>query len=157
MKSLLKDKNVRTEIIFKSESQVSEKVIEFAKARRLEPITEVPFLGRSIDIVWQWKNGTITAVEVKKRGYDIERAIHQAKFCLLGAHRVYICIPNTDINDSKTDMLKGLGIGLILVKHNDNNGFYLNYVIGSRPNSLRNKEFTKLLRKHISEVKETVL
>ncbi len=82
-----------------------------------KPVTEVPFLDRKIDIVYTTSTGELVAVEAKKS--DWKRGLAQAKYCLLGAHKVYLCLPKRVISETMKREFESLGIGLMFLQEGE--------------------------------------
>jgi len=98
---------------------VSEKKLQEDALRRIRSLacviacSEVPLLGRIVDLVYLESNKIIT-VEFKIR--DWRRAILQARDHLLGADYSYICMPKRRVTDSLKEELRKVGIGLIFYR-----------------------------------------
>jgi hypothetical protein len=73
---------------------------------------EVPFLSRCIDLVLISNKREIITIEFKVKNW--REAIGQAKDHMLGADKVYICIPQKKPNDNFIDLLISEKIGLYL-------------------------------------------
>lgn len=71
---------------------------------------EVPFLNRSIDLVFM-EGDLITAVEFKRS--DWRRGLLQARDHLLGADRVFVCLPANKINDGVLREADAFGLGVL--------------------------------------------
>lgn len=74
----------------KSEIEMVNKAVEYFENQGFLVTTEVPFLHRSIDLVYKYEN-KLVSIEFKLS--DWKRAIEQAKSHLYGSNEVYICIP----------------------------------------------------------------
>lgn len=94
-----------------TEQQIVSQFCRLISARH-EVAVEVPFLDRKIDIVFSNEIGQLVAVEVKQR--DWGRGLRQAQYCLLGAEKVYLCLPRKELSENLRAKLKELGIGLII-------------------------------------------
>ena len=81
---------------------------------------EVPYLSRSVDMVFLGSDAEPVAVEFKLR--DWQRAIKQAAFCLTGAAKAYICMPAQRVGETVVQAAKDRGVG-VLVFHNEEGGF----------------------------------
>lgn len=71
--------------------------------------TEVPFLGRSIDLVIH-AGEALVAIEFKRR--DWSRALMQARDHTLGADLAYVCVPRTRITERLLAKAEAEGIGV---------------------------------------------
>jgi hypothetical protein len=78
---------------------------------------EVPFLSRCIDLVLLTNNEEIIAIEFKIKNW--RQAIEQAKYHMLGADKVYICLPQRNPSESLINVLLSEKIGLFLFNPND--------------------------------------
>lgn len=72
---------------------------------------EVPFLDRSIDLVYEQGAGYVT-IEFKRK--DWRRAIRQARDHQLGAKGSYICLPKDRVTDEVILEAKEAGIGILV-------------------------------------------
>ena len=75
-------------------------------------VREVPFLSRCIDLVLLTKAEETIAIEFKIK--DWRQAIEQAKNHMLGADKVYICLPQRTPSKSLINELNSEKIGLFL-------------------------------------------
>ena len=73
---------------------------------------EVPFLSRCIDLVLLTKTQEAIAIEFKIKNW--RKAIEQAKNHMLGADKVYICLPHRVPSESLINELLSERIGLFL-------------------------------------------
>lgn len=104
---------------------------------------EVPFLSRSIDIVYRTKRGELIAIEAKMN--YCKRAFNQAKYCLLGASRVYVCLPERRIAENIRQRFLNMGIGLIHADKPSNGRKHLKFVIKADKNKSVDKKCKRLL------------
>lgn len=79
-------------------------------SRRLRCATEVPFLNRSIDLMFDDPVEGLVAVEFKRR--DWRRALLQARDHLLGTACVYVCLPVPRVSKEVIIEADDFGIGL---------------------------------------------
>jgi hypothetical protein len=91
-------------------------------------VREVPFFSRCIDLVLLTKCEEIIAIEFKVK--DWRQAIEQAKNHMLGADKVYICLPQRKPSESLINELLAEEIGLFLYNPNDT---YIMYEYLSAP------------------------
>lgn len=131
---------------FQTEYELRDALIEVLERKKVRPVVEVPFLGRSIDVAYNCLDGSITAIEVKLEQRNIKRALNQAKFCLLGAERVYVCTPAYDISDDVLSEFRNLGVGLIFLKQIHNKSS-INYVLPAGNNNRKRKEYKSKFQK----------
>lgn len=96
----------------KYEIDMVNKAIEFYTDLGYRVSTEVPFLHRSIDLVFE-HNGELNSVEFKRR--DWKRAYEQAKTHIYGSDKVYICIlkPSKGISEELKNTFQNSPIGLL--------------------------------------------
>lgn len=138
-------KNNNSQKLFSSEEELREALLEALLRKKTKPIIEVPFLGRSVDIAYHCSDGSVTAIEVKLEPRNIRRALAQAKTCLLGAKKVYVCTPYFRIGEAiKLDLIK-LGIGLIFLKHKKKKAS-MHYFIPAGRNDIKRAEYESLFR-----------
>ena len=136
---------------FKSERDMVQYLTQCLKERGHEPTVEVPFLGRSIDLVYKTSDGKVNAVELKLQPRHMQRALEQAKICLLGADRVYICLPAFDVGEKMILQLRSKGIGLILLNGNKGKA-PINYKVGaSKSNPIKRAEYSRLLKSRLAD------
>ena len=89
-------------------------VVSFLRSHDLRVVTAVPFMSQCIDLVYETPVAELVAVEFKK--HDWRRAVEQSKTHLLGADRVYICLPGRSPSESLMHTLHNYGIGLFLYR-----------------------------------------
>lgn len=104
------------------EAPSSEKVMVEGAIRYLRKVptrfaTEVPFMSRSIDLVYEDSSGNLVTVEFKRN--DWRRALRQAQDHSLGAERVYICLPESRITAAARREAASLGIGIFAWTESD--------------------------------------
>lgn len=103
-----------------SEHEMVNKAVSYLKNKGYDVATEVPFLQRSIDVVYK-KEEKFVAIEFKLNNW--RRALIQARTHNYGADEVYICIPEPkrgDISELLKEELNKTNIGLILFDLCDN-------------------------------------
>lgn len=98
-----------------SGSLTSERALVSLAAERLladgaDVRVEVPYISRSIDLVYVDDSGRPVVVEFKRRNW--RRAIDQARFCLSGCERVYICMPEDSLTPEALRCAEQEGIGV---------------------------------------------
>ena len=98
-------------ILPQSEKQMIQEVVTHLRDQNHSVALEVPFLNRSIDLVYQNNDGDLTAVEFKR--HDWKRALQQAHDHRLGTDRVYICLPISVINENVEQKAKEIGVGIM--------------------------------------------
>ena len=131
---------------FKSEKELSNKLITALRSKGLKPTTEVPFLGRSIDVAYTCADKTITVIEVKLASNNIRRALNQAKYCLLGSDKVYVCTSPYNMTRRIKAEFKNLGIGLMYLDQKKDK-YTVKYAITAGRNKLKMHEYTDKLRR----------
>lgn len=92
-----------------------EMVVAFCKIleeKNINFAVEVPFYNRSIDLVYYDEQGNINAVEFKLHNW--KKAINQARDCAIGAHFIYICIPEKNYTPKIIDEIEKADCGLII-------------------------------------------
>ena len=143
----------KSKTCFRSERSLSHALVKMLQKRGFEPICEVPFLGRSLDVVYQRSDNSIVAIEVKYHARNAYRAITQAKYCLLGANSVYICLPKHNTSRKIRDICRRFGIGILLIKINgkDISG---RYVLRARPSCLVRKHYKDQLLSSLEVIKD---
>lgn len=144
------DNKNRDSLLFNSENELRKVLIRILQAKGIRPFVEIPFLGRSIDIAYRCSDGSITAIEIKRYPKHIQRALNQAKICLLGADKVYVCTLDYNMSDKTKSVFKNLSVGLIFLKQNSEN-FSIHYVIPAGQNGRKRKEYVSLLGKAIAQ------
>lgn len=137
------DTKVESGFQFKTESSLVHEMCIHFEDHGYTAFREVPFLGRSIDLVYVCNNRSIVAIEFKLHPRDIYRGLKQAKYCLLGADRVYVCIPKFAFSDSISLAFLDIGVGLMLVDIK-NDALCKRYVIPAR-NRIKKREYRNLL------------
>ncbi|MCL2410117.1 MAG: hypothetical protein FWC97_00600 [Treponema sp.] len=80
-------------------------------------VCEVPFLSRCIDLVLLTRNEEAIAIEFKIKNW--RQAIEQARSHLLGADKVYICLPQRKPSLLLLNTLESEKIGLYLYDPNE--------------------------------------
>jgi hypothetical protein len=75
-------------------------------------VREVPFLSRCIDLVLLTNDEKIITVEFKIKNW--REAIEQAKDHMLGADKVYVCLPQKKPSETLVNLLVSEKIGLFL-------------------------------------------
>lgn len=95
------------------ESVVVEKAKEIFLGQGLRVALEVPFLERSIDLVYMDQRKNLVAIEFKWANW--KQALLQARSHLYGATKVYICIPKPrNLSEKLLNEIKPTPIGLLL-------------------------------------------
>ena len=104
----------------KYEIDMVNKAIEFYTDLGYKVCTEVPFLHRSIDLVYE-NNGKLNSVEFKRK--DWKRAYKQAKTHVYGSDKVYVCIlkPSKGISQEIKECFKDSPIGLLIFDESNTN------------------------------------
>lgn len=97
----------------KYEVDMVNQAIKFYTGLGYKVCTEVPFLHRSIDLVYE-DNGRLNSIEFKRR--DWKKAYEQAKTHIYGSDKVYVCIlkPSKGISKKLEDYFKNSPIGLLV-------------------------------------------
>ena len=95
----------------KSEKEMVSSVLSVLEMNNTPLAIEVPFLNRSIDLVFENKGGELTTIEFKR--HDWRRAIIQASDHKLGSKSVYICLPESKISYHVKNEILNSGVGLI--------------------------------------------
>jgi hypothetical protein len=130
---------------FAAEDDVRQALLRALSGRQLDAAIEVPFLGRSLDVVYRCTDGSITVVEVKLGPRHIRTAIGQAEISLLGADRVYVCVPYYGMTDKVRSTFRERGVGLMfLVSQNDVPS--VRYEIPAGSNPYKQSEYAERLR-----------
>jgi tagatose-1,6-bisphosphate aldolase len=80
-------------------------------------VREVPFLSRCIDMVLLDNSGLAITIEFKISNW--KHAIDQVRNHMLGADKVYICLPYRKPSDKLINNLKQEKIGLFLFQNNE--------------------------------------
>ena len=126
------------------EKTLVKNLVSYLKKKGHRVKLEVPFLYRSIDIVYKTKRGELVAIEVKMD--HCKKALDQAKYCLLGASRVYVCLPKRKITCNIREKFLNMDIGLIHAnkRSNDRHSFKYKYVI--RANKNLNRYYKKIFK-----------
>jgi hypothetical protein len=78
-------------------------------------------------------------------------ALKQAKCCLLGADRVYVCVPASKVSEATRASLERLGVGLVLFQHRGD-AWHLKYAVPSR-NRYKRPEYRRILRNGMGEAR----
>jgi hypothetical protein len=129
---------------FASEKELRDELIYVLRSKGHRPVVEIPFLGRSLDVVYQTGNHSVTVIEVKRLPNHIRRALNQAKIALLGADNVYVCTPLHNVSDETRSLFENLGIGLMFICEK-NQRVSLKCVFPSRRNGRKQEEYAALL------------
>ncbi len=74
---------------------------------------EVPYLSRSIDVVYLDEEGCPVVVELKLR--DWRRGIQQASLCLTAAPKAYVGLPAEKVSDAVLSAARDEGVGVLAV------------------------------------------
>ena len=93
-----------------TEYDMVQAVADFLCESHCQVAINVPFMNQCIDLVYINTNNELVAVEFKL--HDWKRAVQQSRTHLLGADRVYICIPCRAVTDELSESLTTHGIGL---------------------------------------------
>lgn len=133
----------------RTERELRDALLGLLRDNGLNPKIEVPFLGRSLDVVYQCADGSITAIEVKRSPKHIRRALDQARICLLGASKVYVCTYKYNMTEELKSGFKNLGVGLIFLSQK-NGKFSIKYEISAGRNGRKREEYNSLLRKALT-------
>lgn len=96
----------------------SERAMVIATEKRLRRhgrryAVEVPFLHRSIDMVWESPDKPERLVAVEFKLHDWKQALQQARDHLLGADEVYITLPRPRIHERLLVQARQTGIGVL--------------------------------------------
>jgi hypothetical protein len=126
------------------ERKLVRNIVRYLTKKGYRTAVEVPFLSRSIDIVYRTRTGEIVAIEVKMT--DWKRALNQAKYCLLGASRVYICLPERTLMENTRSKIRSMGIGLIHADRPSNGRKAMRFVIGATRNQVVDKHCRRILK-----------
>lgn len=126
-----------------TEKHLVRNIVSYLEKKGYSIALEVPFLSRSIDIVYKTKSGELIAIEAKMD--YCKRAFNQAKYCLLGASRVYVCLPERRIADNIRQRFLNMGIGLIHADKPSNGKKRLKFVIKADKNKTLDKKCRRLL------------
>jgi hypothetical protein len=110
-----------------AEKYLVKNIVSYLEKKGYLIALEVPFLSRSIDVVYKTKRGELVAIEAKMD--YCKKAFEQAKYCLLAASRVYVCLPERRISDMVRQRFLGMGIGLIHADKPSNGKKHLKFVI----------------------------
>lgn len=146
----MKSKEKKTDILgFATENQLRNELIRVLQRKGIRPSIEVPFLGRSLDIVYRCADGSITVIEVKRLPKHIRRALNQAKICLLAADRVYVCTLRYNITKGTESVFRDLGVGLIFLEQKLGS-FSVRYVVPAGHNGRKRKEYVAMLREALN-------
>lgn len=110
-----------------SEKVLLSKVYNLLKRRGYAVTKEVPFLSRSIDLVYKDKNNEIVAIEIKIKKWD--RALKQARYCLLGTSRVYVYLSNVIVTEKIKESFKKIGLGLAVINTGSNGKISISHIL----------------------------
>ena len=92
------------------ESVIADRTARQLRAQGLDVRREVPYLSRSIDLVFL-DEGLPVAVEFKYSHW--RRALAQAMYCLTGATRAYICLPAGKVSEEVIVVAGQSGVGVL--------------------------------------------
>jgi len=133
---------------FSTEEELRDILVGVLRRKGIQPSLEIPFLGRSLDIAYRCADGSITTIEVKRQSKHVREALNQAKYCMLGADRVYVCMPNYGITENVKSAFRDLGVGLMFLKRKVDE-YSVHYVLPAAPKIKKRKEYASLLRRSI--------
>lgn len=136
-------------VLFANEDELRNALIKALEKNGIRPSVEIPFLGRSLDIIYRRADGSITAIEVKRLSKHIRSALNQAKICLLGADRVYVCMMRYDVTKEIKSVFRDLGVGLIFIGPKGSE-YSVQYVLPAGRNTRKRKEYAAMLREAMS-------
>jgi hypothetical protein len=114
-------------------------------------IREVPFLSRCIDLVLLTKNEEAITIEFKIKNW--RQAIEQAKNHMLGADKVYICLPERNPSELLINALISEKIGLFL--YNPNALPVMNEYLSAPKNEKKVTLFKTMLLNNVNTIKKT--
>lgn len=142
--------NDQKELQLRTENDLRNALLKILKSNGLHPRTEIPFLSRSLDVVYRCTDGSITVIEVKRSPKHIRRALYQAKMCLPGASKVYVCTLQYNMTERLKNAFRDIGVGLIFLspKHGR---FSMHYIIPAGRNGRKRGEYTSILRKALKQ------
>lgn len=93
-----------------TERHMVDRALAYLSSLGLAFATEVPFLHRSIDLVFETIDGSLVAVEFKKS--DWRRALEQAYDHRLGTDTAYISFPAERISEGLLRSAEEIGVGV---------------------------------------------
>ena len=100
--------------VFRTELELEDAFLQFLAINGWCAITQVPCLGRSIDVVFWRKNSTqYIAAELKLRNW--QKALSQACILKHATELVFIVLPDMKDFTKVVDNAKHLGVGVIAV------------------------------------------
>lgn len=104
----------------KYEIDMVNNAIEYYRGFGYKVSTEVPFLHRSIDLVYE-NNGELNSIEFKRQ--DWKRAFEQARTHIYGSNKVYICIlkPMKGVSQELHECFQDSPIGLLFYDETNQN------------------------------------
>lgn len=97
-----------------NEEVIVEKLEQFLSNHQMMTFREVPFFSRRVDLVG-YSDDIDYVVMIEAKLTDWQRAIEQAKSCLLAADEVFIALPDVYCHRVKISQLDAFGIGLLSV------------------------------------------
>jgi hypothetical protein len=111
-------------------------------------VREVPFLSRCIDLVLLTKKNEAITIEFKIKNW--RQAIEQVKNHMLGADKVYICLPERNPSDLLINALLSEKIGLFL--YNPNTSLVMSEYLSAPKNERKVKLFNNMLLSNINTI-----
>jgi hypothetical protein len=102
-----------------TEKEMVHNCYSFFKDKGYLVAKEVPFLQRSIDLVYKNEENDLVAIEFKL--HDWKRAMKQAKTHFYGTKKVYVCLPKPkrNISDNLLNLLENIPLGLMIYDLNE--------------------------------------
>lgn len=114
-------------------------------AARFAMLTEVPFNGKSIDVLLlDKKTRRLIAVELKLNKWL--KALRQAAAYQLCAHAVYVGLPEERLNGENSAVISGHGLGVISFRR-AGRGLRAEVVRRPKATGLMNRDYARQLRK----------
>jgi len=110
-----------------SEKILVSKVYNLLKRRGYAVAKEVPFVSRSIDLVYRNRNSEIVAIEIKIKKWDT--ALKQARYCLLGTSKVYVYLSNATVTEEIKESFRRIGLGLAVINIGTNGKISISCVL----------------------------
>lgn len=129
-----------------SEKALSDCIHNHLAQSDLVSCSEVPMLGRSIDLVLLKRNKVIS-IEFKLK--DWRKAMIQAKDYLLASDFVYICMPQRRVSEVFLNELKTNGIGLLFPREESSWPFI--EVVKAKPSDRKWSVANNDLKKYLKE------